>query len=52
MVHASFEFLILNPFSLSDLSEKVYVRLLGGVVLGVDVIVALLCVVVLVFLGP
>ena len=47
-----FSFQSCFSFLLSDLSEKVYVRLMGGVVSGVDVIVALLWVVVLVFLGP
>ena len=39
-------------FLLSDLSDKVYVRLVGGVVSRVVVIVAVLWVVVLGFLGP
>ncbi len=47
-----FNFRSCFSFSLSDLSEKVYVRLLGGVASGVVVIVALLLIAVLVFLGP
>ena len=47
-----FNFQSCFSFSLSNLSEKVYVRLLGGAVSGVVVVVALLWIVVLVFLGP
>ena len=47
-----FSFRSFFSFLLSDLSEKVYVRLVGGVVSRVVVIVAVLWVVVLGFIGP